>query len=261
MLPWRLLLDPPGTAAHNMSVDEALLACAVGSVPTLRLYTWQRPSISLGYRQPLPPWLERCAPAGVDVVRRASGGGCVVHAGDLTYAVVGPSDARDLPADARGSYEWIRRALVAGLRAAGLDARGSGGAPRADRLDLCFAGATGFEVELAGRKLVGSAQRRTRWGFLQHGSLRLSDDAAVYREVIGCEPPPRPELPPLEVDSARRAIVAAFERALGRALVPGALTAAEREQLRERCARRAAEPLSAPPVSSSHSPRVADTSA
>jgi lipoate-protein ligase A len=257
--PWRLLIDPPGSAARNMSVDEALLACAADSPPTLRLYTWRRPSISLGYRQPRPDWLGRSGAAGIEVVRRVSGGGSVVHAGDLTYAVVACAAQADLPSGPRGSYEWIRAALIEALRSAGLDARRSAGAPRAARLELCFAGATGFEVELDGCKLVGSAQRRTRWGFLQHGSIRLADDSAVYREVIGCEPPPLPPLPPLALEQATRAVAAGFARALGQPLEAGELSAAERAVLRARRALRAADPLAAPPVSSSHFPQVADT--
>ena len=80
---WRLLLDPPGSAARNMSVDEALLLCVRDARPVLRLYGWSRPSISLGYRQPEPAWLPRCQELGVDQVRRVSGGGTVLHAGDL----------------------------------------------------------------------------------------------------------------------------------------------------------------------------------
>ena len=49
---WRLLLDGPAAGAWNMGVDEALLAsAAAGGLPTLRLYTWRGPWLSLGYGQ------------------------------------------------------------------------------------------------------------------------------------------------------------------------------------------------------------------
>jgi len=251
---WRLLLDPPASAAANMSVDEALLVCA--RRPLLRLYGWARPSISLGYRQAPPSWLARAAGRGIAVVRRPSGGGAVVHAGDLTYAVVAPLPTPGLPGDLRGSFEWIRDVLVAGLRQAGLDARRGTHREGSDRLDVCFAGATGFEVELAGRKLVGSAQRRTPWAFLQHGSIRLSDDAALYRELLGEEPP----LPGADVSAevAGRAIVAAFEGALDAPLEISELTAAERREQTARVAMRAREPLLAPPLASSRFRPFAD---
>jgi lipoate-protein ligase A len=244
---WRLLLDPPGSASRNMSVDEALLVHARG--PVLRLYTWERASVSLGYRQTSPPWLSRCAQRGVAVVRRASGGGAVLHAGDLTYAVVAPAGTPGLPRDLRGSFEWIRDVLVAGLRRAGLDARRGAHRVGSDRLEICFAGATGFEVEVDGRKLVGSAQRRTPWAFLQHGSIRLADDGALYRELFDADPP----LPLVDVSAAAaaRAIVAAFEQALGSPLEPAKLDADEERECAARVAAREREPLCAPPLASS----------
>jgi hypothetical protein len=66
----------------------------------------------------------------------------------------------ELPQDLRGSYEWIRARLIRGLELAGLAAERSRAQAGADRLELCFAGATGYEVELDGEKLIGSAQRR-----------------------------------------------------------------------------------------------------
>ena len=125
-----------------MAVDEALLLCAAQGPPTLRLYTWLRPALSLGYRQPAPDWLERCAGLGVDVVRRVSGGGTVLHAGDLTYAVVAPLGTPALPDDLHGSYAWIRSALLDGLRELGISARPSQGEADSARLEVCFAGAT-----------------------------------------------------------------------------------------------------------------------
>jgi lipoate-protein ligase A len=230
-----------------MSIDEALLVCS--DRPVLRLYHWERPSISLGYRQSPPAWLERCAELGIPVVRRASGGGAVIHAGDLTYAVVAPLGTPGIPGNLHGSYEWIRDRLVAGLREAGLDARRSAHREGSDRLEICFAGATGFEVEIDGRKLVGSAQRRAPWGFLQHGSIRLSDDGALYRQILGEEPASPGVCLPVEL--ARSAIIAAFEQALGGSLEPSGLGPEERRERAQREAARAREPLCAPPLVSS----------
>ena len=224
---WRLLEHPAGSAAANMAVDEALLLSAAHGPPTLRLYTWLRPAVSLGYRQRAPAWLERCAGLGVEVVRRVSGGGTVLHAGDLTYAVVAPLGTAVLPDDLHGSYAWIRSALLDGLRELGVCARPSEGQPAAARLDVCFAGATGFEIEVEGRKLVGSAQRRTAWGFLQHGSLRLGDDSGLYAALLGSSPGPAPLAAPPAPQAAAAALIRAFSRALAGDLVPGALSPRE----------------------------------
>ncbi|MFI5314944.1 MAG: biotin/lipoate A/B protein ligase family protein [Myxococcota bacterium] len=255
---WRLFQDGAGGAAWNMSVDEALLLGAEDAAPALRLYGWREPSVSLGFRQAAPDWLERCAALGVEVVRRVTGGGAVLHAGDLTYAVVAAADAPDLPSDLRGSYEWIRARLVAGLARAGLAASASRARAGADRLELCFAGATGYEVELDGEKLVGSAQRRTRRAFLQHGSIRISDDAALYRALTGAAPP-GPKPPPIGLDALRAALVASFSSELAGGLELAELSAAEHAWVEERCAARRRSGLLAPPLAFRRRSDLADT--
>src|SRR5258706_4763235 len=112
---WRLPLDGPADAAWNMSVDESLLLCAPGSAPSLRLYQWREPAVSLGFRQAEPEWLARCDALGVQVVRPVTGGGALLHARDLTYAGVAPPDATQLPGDPRGGHQGIRARLVARL--------------------------------------------------------------------------------------------------------------------------------------------------
>jgi lipoate-protein ligase A len=243
--PWRLFQDGAGDAAWNMSVDESLLLHAPGSPPALRLYEWREPSVSLGLRQVEPEWLSRCDSLGVQVVRRVTGGGAVLHAGDLTYSVVAPADSPDLPSDLRGSYEWLRRRLVAGLERAGLAASASKPRAGADRFELCFAGATGYEIELDGEKLVGSAQRRTRRAFLQHGSIRLSDDFALYRALTG-ESLVGPKPPAVAPDALRRALAASFAASLPAGLEPAELSAAEHACAEQRCASRAHSRLLAP---------------
>jgi lipoate-protein ligase A len=246
---WRLLLDPPRSAAWNMSVDEALLLHARDEGATLRFYTWERPSVSLGYRQATPEWLERCGELGVDVVRRASGGGAVLHAGDLTYSVTAPLGCPGLPEGLKGSYAWIRDVLLSGLRELGLEVEPSRGIPGADRSPLCFAASTGTEIELATAKLVGSAQRRTPWGFLQHGSLRLTDDSGLYRELFGSSPRAPAPSTGLAPDEVIDALLRAFQRALGRGPRPARLTDVEDSESHERHRRRVEDPLDVPQLS------------
>ena len=255
---WRLFQDGPGDAAWNMSVDEALLLGAPDAPPALRLYTWREPSVSLGLRQAEPPWLERCEALGVPVVRRVTGGGAVLHAGDLTYSVVAPLAAPELPGDLRGSYEWIRARLIRGLELAGLAAERSSARAGADRLELCFAGATGYEVELDGEKLVGSAQRRGGRAFLQHGSIRLADDSVLYRAIAG-ESPRAPKPPQIDPEALRLALVASFAEALRHPLALAELSAREHGIAVERTSVRRRRPLLAPPLALSRGPRVADT--
>ncbi len=257
---WRILRDGPGSAAHNMAVDEALLRHVAHSGPTLRLYTWRRPSVSLGYRQPAPAWIERARDEGLEVVRRVTGGGAVLHSGDLTYAVVAPLGVPEIPNDLPGSYAWIQAALVAALADLGLAARPARGRNGADRLAVCFAGATGYEIELAGRKLVGSAQRRTSWGFLQHGSIRLRDDSALYAKLLLPEPPPAIDLPALAPGTVMDALERTFADKLDSALVSAPLSEAERHLARTRASLRASDALARLPLASSGPPIYADSS-
>jgi lipoate-protein ligase A len=258
---WRLLLDPPGSGAWNMSVDEALLLHVGSAAPTLRFYRWHRPTVSLGYRQKDPAWLERARRLGLEVVRRVSGGGAVLHAGDLTYAVVAPADCADLPPDLPGSYAWIGAALLDGLRRAGLDAVPAPGLAEAGRLSVCFAGSMGLEIELQGRKLVGSAQRRTREGLLQHGSIRLVDDSSWYKALFSDATPPPPALASVPPKDLVPKLAEAFSDALQGRLAPGGLTPDECEAASTRREQRRRSPLYAPALFSSTPPRVADTSA
>jgi lipoate-protein ligase A len=244
---WRLLLDGPAAGTWNMGVDEALLASAAeGGVPTLRLYAWQGPWLSLGYGQRVgAERLAACAGAGVGVVRRASGGLAVLHGADLTYAVAAPE--RLLPAGLRPTYETLAAALLAALRALGVDAQRSAAAT-ADAgpggFD-CFAEPAADELCVGGRKLVGSAQRRGGGGVLQHGSLRLAPDPGPARCATGLGGAGATSLQELgcRIASERlhSVLIEAFGAALDAQFERGVLTLAETAL----AAQRGADPLRA----------------
>jgi len=255
---WRLLLDPPagGDAAGNMAVDEALLVEAPRSGATLRLYTWAAPSVSVGYRQNELPWLERARELRIPCVRRVTGGGAVLHGHDLTYAVVAPRAFPGMPDDMRGSYLWIRDRLLEGLRAAGVAAVPSLPVRRAARAPVCFEATTGVEIDRAGAKLVGSAQRRTRSAFLEHGSIRCGQDAGLERALFGASAPSCGG-GALDLQRLRNSIVDAFSTVVD--LRPGVLGPRERAEADGRSAARRANPLARLGVSLRPAPAFADT--
>ena len=241
---WRLIRDPAGSAAWNMSVDEALLCEVEAAAPVLRFYTWHGPALSFGYRQrvrSLP-----AAAAGAELVRRVTGGGTVLHAGDLTYAVVAPAGCPDLPDGLEASYRWIQAVLLDGLRRAGIAARPSSPVAGAPRAEICFAAATGSEIEANGAKLAGSAQRRTRWGFLQHGSLRLCDDRSLYAELVGQVPPALGAGLPCAPDDLQEVLADAFRAALGGRLEASQLADGERTRALARQQARTGNTLGVP---------------
>jgi lipoate-protein ligase A len=260
---WRLLDDGVAGGRWNMAVDEALLAAAArGGPPTLRLYAWDGPWLSLGLGQALAPArAAACAAAGVRIVRRATGGRAVLHGADLTYAVAAPAGA--LPEGLRASYAQVAEALVAALAFLGL-AASRAPAPQAPpaasgRPFDCFARAGIEEICVAGRKLVGSAQRRGRGAVLQHGSLRLAADPPGARRAAGLRATGSTSLAELGCTASprevRRALVAAFERVLGR-LEPAPLAPWERALACSRALERARKPLASPLAVPSGTSRV-----
>jgi len=227
-----------------MGVDEALVATAVTGLPALRFYGWQGPWLSLGYAQRLDPERQAaCEAAEVGVVRRATGGGAVLHGADLTYAVAAPEAL--LPEGLQATYAAIAAGLVEGLRELGIAAfRTPRAAPRGPaRAFDCFAVPAGDEICVGGRKLVGSAQRRTAGGVLQHGSLRLAADPARAREATGLAVDRATSLAELGRSVDPEALCEVLARALGAVLgahfEPSCLTPEERDA----AAGRSVEPL------------------
>lgn len=164
-----------------MARDEALMlrVGAGESPPTLRLYQWCEPTISLGYFQRFAEYEALPPPAGsLPVVRRLTGGGAILHDLELTYSIALPLSHPLLAGGPNRLYELAHDAVIASLghaetapaRCGTTDDSTAGRGPF-----FCFARRHCFDVLLAGEKLAGSAQRRTRTAVLQHGSIVLDN--------------------------------------------------------------------------------------
>lgn len=194
---WQLILDGPNPAAYNMAVDEVLLkeAALEGStgLAYVRFFQWERPTLSLGFSQKAERVVNFafCQERGIDLVRRITGGKAVLHHRELTYSIVS-NDARSFPLkDIGETYRRIALALVAGFRHLGIETSlaGEGNSksqiPRRRATSACFAVSNHHEILWSGRKLVGSAQRRTKTAFLQHGSILLDFDPDLLAGALG----------------------------------------------------------------------------
>jgi lipoate-protein ligase A len=186
--PWRLFIDmPPHSGAFNMAVDEYLFR-QLDKDPrtTVRFYRWERPTVSLGYSQRVEDILdlEYCRQNGIDVVRRITGGKLVLHWREITYSLVSSDTAAFSPTLAE-SYKQISAALILGLEKMGMRARLAGPPPSSySRGNMpCFAYPARDEIEIDGRKIVGSAQKRVGEKFLQHGSIPLRGDEGILDRV------------------------------------------------------------------------------
>jgi lipoate-protein ligase A len=177
---WRFIPSPPAGPAENMALDEALLR-AEPVVPTLRTYAWAPWSLSLGYFQAARRTeIDRVTAAGYGLVRRMTGGGAIFHGDEVTYSVVWPLDLPGIPRDTLGSYRLFHGLLARALKRLGIPAEPRGGRrllsdSTAGRDEFwCFYHSVPFDLAARGRKLVGSAQRRTARAFLLHGSIPLA---------------------------------------------------------------------------------------
>lgn len=222
MRAWRLIDSGEGDAFHNMAIDEAIaMAVMNGTAPTtLRFYGWKVPSVSLGHFQRIDDInLNYCIENNLPVVRRPTGGRAILHGDELTYSF----SARNEDGFSGGlmeSYSSIGEAFLKALRMLGLDVeimqrRQKGSV--LTRSPLCFNSTSIGEISLRGIKLIGSAQRRWKGGFLQQGSIPYSIDLEKTMGVFRM----RPESISLkgigsfiniDMESIKKAILKSFEK-------------------------------------------------
>jgi lipoate-protein ligase A len=242
---WRLIVGGEADGATNMAVDQAILDAVLegASLPTLRFYAWSPPCLSLGRSQPLSDVdLVACRAAGVDVVRRPTGGRSILHTDELTYSVALLQIDPRAEGGVLEGYRRLSEGLLAGLHRLGVSAVPAVGRRQvgAETTAICFETPADYEITVAGRKLVGSAQWRARGGVLQHGTLPLCGDltrivdylahsaverqsqrrrlhlqAITLQEALG-------EI--VSFDRVAQDLAAGFAQALNLDLVPGELT-------------------------------------
>ncbi len=187
--------DPGLTGKRNMEIDTEWLEGAEAAsepITLVRFYRWRGWTISLGRNQRAAQAadLEFCSRRGIDIVRRPTGGAAVLHGSDLTYAVI--SNQMDRFGNSlSATYLRIGQCLQEGLRRHGIETslmRPS--VPRRSRtIEPCFVRAGRAELLVDDkRKLVGSAQRRLRRSFLQHGSIPLTIDHELMAGALNCSP-------------------------------------------------------------------------
>jgi lipoate-protein ligase A len=209
MTTWRLILDGPADGVWNMAVDRALLTSHErdDAPPTVRLYRWNRPTVSLGHFQELEDVdADVCAERGVGLCRRPTGGRGVLHDDEITYSIV--AGVRDgLPRGVSASYRMLCGALAEAYREAGIPADLTG-RPRGEKgAGACYLHATHADLSLGAAKLSGSAQVWSKDSCLQHGSFVISRDVGLEAAVFGLDSDGR---------AALEDTTATISRALGR---------------------------------------------
>jgi lipoate-protein ligase A len=163
----------PRMAAENMAIDETLFLTA--AYPVLRSYRWVRPSVSFGYFTPWNDVVLRFA--GLDLVRRWTGGGIVEHGQDFTYSLICPGD-ESLPTTIE-FYRLVHLAISNILQEHGYPVQMI---PLSEpvRSPACFERAVQFDLKLRDEKIAGAAIRRNRKGLLLQGSIQRLEVPAQF---------------------------------------------------------------------------------
>jgi len=186
MASWFLLLETePQRAAENMARDEYLFRlCHERPCGFVRIYSWQRPTFSTGVSQKADKALnlDFIKANGCEYVRRITAGKTVLHDHEITYAVASSEDLFFKEHDLHQSYLLISRVLVQAVRSLGVEAALSKGSPAelSRSHNPCFSFPTPNEIEVKGKKMIGSAQKRDKQALLQHGSIPLTMDYELY---------------------------------------------------------------------------------
>jgi lipoate-protein ligase A len=187
--------------AFQMAIDAWLLERVIDGDrdgPLLRFYRWSCPTLSLGRHQHhLPPnWLHLAGEGRLALVRRPTGGAAVLHGGDLTYSLIWPNPPRRRREAYHLSCLWLQEAFAAMELPLEF-----GDSPCQPHQANCFATSTAADlVHPSGGKRIGSAQRWRGHALLQHGSIAIRPDRALWESVFGSPAPCLPELPLSEDD-------------------------------------------------------------
>ncbi len=185
---WRFIDTGPCSASYNMALDEAIAIDVRkdNAPPTLRLYGWDVPAVSIGCFQKISDVdIEYCIKKHIPIVRRPTGGRAILHSNEITYSFSVKTTHKLFSKGLFDSYKKISIALGSALSKIGLS-------PElklireAHRLrnPLCFYSTSYGEITINNKKIIGSAQKRWTDGLLQQGSIPFTIDKDEMDKVF-----------------------------------------------------------------------------
>jgi lipoate-protein ligase A len=190
---WRLIEVSESNSFSNMAIDEFLLDRYIKNpeaLPVLRFYSWERPTVSLGRSQTFDEInLDFCQKNNLKVVKRPTGGKAVLHQGEFTYSIIASSKDGFSPS-IKESYMQISRALIFSLKECfpELNAEIAEDTSTEYRKEkFCFEKSTVSDINISGKKLIGSSQLRKGDFFLQHGSILINQDFELIKSIFPYE--------------------------------------------------------------------------
>ena len=178
----------PGDLNMALDVEMGRFSLELGE-PILRIYTWERMTLSLGRLQKLSDVdLDNLERFGVECVRRPTGGRAVLHWNEVTYSVVFPKGTEEFSMRVVELYGRISKILAKAFRKLGVDVEFSGGKGWDPKNPSCFSSGARYELKIDGKKFVGSAQVRMKEFVLQHGSIMLKPNWEILSKVLSDHP-------------------------------------------------------------------------
>ncbi len=185
---WRFIDDNLYSAEFNMALDDAIstLVKAGKSKPTLRLYGWNKPSITIGVFQKAEGIdLDYCRYNDLPVVRRPTGGRGILHYDELTYSFSSKNSEIFTNSLFQTYYSlstaFQKAFILTGIRP---EIKSIKRPEVLHKSPLCFKYSSYGELSFNGVKIAGSAQKRWKGGFLQQGSIPYSIDNDTLKEVF-----------------------------------------------------------------------------
>lgn len=169
---FRILIDEPMEGTSNMGIDRAILQTVSEgkSIPTLRLYSWAMPAVTVGYFQKISETVNIafCTENHIPVIRRITGGGTVLHDSEITYSFIAPLKNSPIPSDMESSFKAIIMPIIKALKTIGIDAS--------------FKPVNDILVQ--GEKISGSAQTRQQGVLLQHGTIITDINEDLFAKAL-----------------------------------------------------------------------------
>jgi len=221
---WRLIEFSCLDAYTNMAIDEAIFIERekLGLPATLRFYGWRPAAISIGYFQRIEdPSLEKYKRQKLTIVRRFTGGGAILHRNEITYSLACPTNEFIAFSNIKKTQQLVHQAIILALQNLRINAQLKRKQSKKPDPYFCFVNPCKDDVVENGKKIVGSAQRRRKRAFFQHGSIKISPESREEKKNRG-----------KIIDS----LILGFEKRFGIRLIPNQLTREEvklSQELRE----------------------------
>ena len=185
-----MILDGNLCGYYNMACDEAIFNhYPQKRVPTLRIYGWSRPFVSLGYFQKAAQVLnlDISEREKIPFVRRITGGAAILHSQEITYSLTLSTRDLNLSSSVKESYRILTSFLLMFYKKLSLHAyfavdicNGSLGRYG----NFCFSSHENFDILINGIKIGGNAQKRSKELIFQQGSIPAKLHFGAIRKVI-----------------------------------------------------------------------------